>query len=207
MAFVLYHEAKKDMSQDFQNFLQSPFVKTVFGELRIHPESQFFIGLAKSIGELTAAKVHRAAWGAVFLSLFPLVEGIGLLFRVSWAGWLAIGESAFFIPIEFYEMLNQELANPDKFPWSIFVVTIINIIIVWYLYDNREVLFRHHHPIIAVREAVHEAVSRGGYLPPRGADDGKNFVLRLAGVTGRRRGPRRSRVRACVGVCRSRRGG
>jgi len=146
MAFVLYHEAKKDMSQDFRNFLQSPFVKTVFGELRIHPESQFFIGLAKSIGELTEAKVHRAAWGAVFLSLFPLVEGIGLFFRVSWAGWLAIGESAFFIPIEFYAMLNQELTNPDKFPWSIFVVTITNIIIVWYLYDNREVLFRHHHP-------------------------------------------------------------
>jgi len=32
-------------------------------------------------------------------SLFSLVEGIGLI-SVSWAGWLAIGESAFFIPIE-----------------------------------------------------------------------------------------------------------
>lgn len=145
LAVVIYHEAKKDMSQDYQKFLQSPFVKTVFGELRIHPESQFFIGLAKSIGELTAAKVHRAAWGALVLSLFPLVEGIGLLFRVSWAGWLAIGESAFFLPIEFYEMLKQVLARPDHFPWSILVVTIINIIIVWYLYDNREVLFHHHH--------------------------------------------------------------
>ncbi len=145
LALVIYHEAKKDMSRDFQSFLQSPFVKTVFGELRIHPESKFFIGLAKSIGELTAAKVHRAAWGALVLSLFPLVEGIGLLFRAPWAGWLAIGESAFFLPIEFYEMLNQEVANPAKFPWSIFVVTIFNIIIVWYLYDNREVLFHHHH--------------------------------------------------------------
>jgi uncharacterized membrane protein (DUF2068 family) len=145
LALVIYHEAKKDMSADYQKFLQSPFVKTVFGELRIHPESQFFIGLAKSIGELTEKKVHRAAWGAVLLSLFPLVEGIGLLYRVSWAGWLAIGESAFFVPIELYEMLNRVLLQPDSFPWSILVVTVINIIIVWYLYDNREVLFHHHH--------------------------------------------------------------
>ena len=84
--------------------------------------------------------MHRAAWGAVILSLFPLVEGIGLMFRVSWAGWLAIGESAFFLPIEFYE-----LVKPNTFSWSILGVTVINIIIVWYLYDNREVLFRHHH--------------------------------------------------------------
>jgi uncharacterized membrane protein (DUF2068 family) len=140
LALVLYHD--KDIDKDWQTLLHSPFVTTVFGELRIHPESQFFIGLAK---ELTPAHVHRAAWGALLLSLFPLVEGIGLMFRVSWAGWLAIGESAFFIPIEFYAMVNHELVKP-QFPWSIFAVTIINIIIVWYLYDNRDVLFRHHHP-------------------------------------------------------------
>jgi uncharacterized membrane protein (DUF2068 family) len=140
LAVVIYHEAKKDMSQDFQNFLQSPFAKTVLGELRIHPENKFFTSLAESIGKLTEANVHRAAWGTVLLSLFPLVEGIGLLFRAPWAGWLAIGESAFFLPIEFYE-----LVKPDRFSWSIFVIMIFNIIIVWYLYAYREVLFHHHH--------------------------------------------------------------
>ena len=73
------------------------------------------------------------------------MEGIGLLFRAPWAGWLAIGESAFFLPIELYEIMSNQMANRDIFPWSIFVVTVINIIIVWYLYDNREVLFHHHH--------------------------------------------------------------
>jgi uncharacterized membrane protein (DUF2068 family) len=140
LAVVIYHEAKKDMSQDFQNFLQSPFVTTVLGELRINPENKFFTGLAESIDKLTEANVHRAAWGTVLLSLFPLVEGIGLLFRAPWAGWLAIGESAFFLPIEFYE-----LVRPDHFSWSIFVIMIFNIIIVWYLYAYREVLFHHHH--------------------------------------------------------------
>ena len=36
----------------------------------------------------------------MLFSLFPLVEGTGMLFRAGWAGWLAIGESAFFVPIE-----------------------------------------------------------------------------------------------------------
>jgi uncharacterized membrane protein (DUF2068 family) len=145
LAWVLWHEAKKDLSADWDSFLRSPFVASVFGELRIHPESKFWIDLAKTIGQLTEDNMHKAAWGAVALSLFPLVEGIGLMFRVPWAGWLAIGESAFFIPIEFYEMMSYELVKPRIFPWSIFVVTVINIIIVWYLYDNREVLFHHHH--------------------------------------------------------------
>jgi uncharacterized membrane protein (DUF2068 family) len=140
LAVVIWHEAKHDLSEDWDKFLHSPFVTTVFGELRIHPESKFWIDLAKTIGQLTEANMYRAAWGAVVLSLFPLVEGIGLMFRVSWAGWLAIGESAFFLPIEFYE-----LVKPNTFSWSILVVTVINIIIVWYLYDNREVLFHHHH--------------------------------------------------------------
>jgi uncharacterized membrane protein (DUF2068 family) len=139
LAFVIYHESNKNLSEDWRRFLQSPFVTTVFGDLRIHPESKFWIDLARTIGRVTESNMHRAAWGAVVLSLFPLVEGIGLMYRVSWAGWLAIGESAFFLPIEFYE-----LVKPNTFSWSIFAVTVINIIIVWYLYDNREVLFRHH---------------------------------------------------------------
>lgn len=102
LALVIWHEAKHDLSADWDKFLRSPFVKTVFGELRIHPESKFWLDLARTIGQLTAANMYRAAWGAVVLSLFPLVEGIGLIYRVSWAGWLAIGESAFFLPIELY---------------------------------------------------------------------------------------------------------
>jgi uncharacterized membrane protein (DUF2068 family) len=139
LAWVLWHEAKNDLTEDWNHFLHSPFVTTVFNELRIHPESKFWIDLAKTIGQLTEENMHRAAWGAVVLSLFPLVEGVGLMYRVPWAGWLAISESAFFVPIEFYE-----LVKPKTFSWSIVAVTIINIIIVWYLYDNRHVLFRHH---------------------------------------------------------------
>ncbi len=60
--------------------------------------------------------------------------------RVSWAGWLAIGESAFFIPIELYE-----LVRPGKFSWYLLGVMVINAFIVWYLFQNHHRLFRHHH--------------------------------------------------------------
>src|SRR5439155_22853729 len=94
------------------------------------------------IGELTEANVLWAAAGTLFYSLFSLVEGIGMIFRVSWAGWMAIGESAFFIPIEIYE-----LTRPGKFSWFLVSVLVINIIIVCYLFRNRNRLFRHHaHP-------------------------------------------------------------
>ena len=70
-------------------------------------------------------------------SLFSLVEGIGLMFRVSWAGWLAIGESAFFIPIEVFELVH----HPS---WMVAGILGLNIFIVWYLFANRARLFRHH---------------------------------------------------------------
>ena len=137
---IIYSEADNNMPEDYTKFLESPAVKFVMEHLRIHPENKFFTGLAEKIANLTEAKVHRAALGALLLSLFPLTEGIGLFFRVGWAGWLAIGESAFFVPIEVYTLVNRPV-----FSWFIFLVTVSNVIIVWYLYAFRAVLFHHHH--------------------------------------------------------------
>ena len=55
--------------------------------------------------------------------------------RASWAGWLAIGESVFFIPIEVYELVKK-----PSLPVT--VILAINIFIVWYLLQNRHRLFR-----------------------------------------------------------------
>jgi len=142
LALWIYRESSTNLSRDYEHLVQAPVTKWVLEHLNLHPESQFFINLAQTIGEMTKAKVHHIALGLLLLSLFPLIEGGGMLYRVSWAGWLAIGESAFFIPIEFHTLLNPK----TTFSPSILVVTIINIIIVWYLFVYREVLFRHHHP-------------------------------------------------------------
>jgi uncharacterized membrane protein (DUF2068 family) len=104
----------------------------------LDPEKKFFSDLAGQIGDITPSKMVWLAGGTVFYSLFSMVEGTGLIFRVSWAGWLAIGESAFFVPIEVYELLH-------RFNWTVFVILGLNILIVWYLFQNRHRLFRHHH--------------------------------------------------------------
>lgn len=103
----------------------------------LDPEKKFWTELARQISQITPANLVFIAKGTVLYSLFSLVEGCGLMFRVKWAGWLAIGESSFFIPIEIYELVR-------KFSWSVATILALNVIIVWYLFQNREWLFHHH---------------------------------------------------------------
>ncbi len=104
----------------------------------LDPEKKFFTEVANKISQITPANFIQFARGTVLYSLFSLVEGTGLMFRVPWAGWLAIGESAFFIPIEIYELMRG-------FSYSMLVILGLNVLIVWYLYQNRGRLFHHHH--------------------------------------------------------------
>lgn len=103
----------------------------------LDPEKKFFTDLARNISHITPNNVIWVARGTVLYSAFSLVEGVGLIFRVSWAGWLAIGESVFFIPIEVYELVH-------KFTVSVAVILAVNVVIVWYLLQNRRRLFKHH---------------------------------------------------------------
>ena len=98
LAIVAYTLSDNDLPAEYQNLLQ---------HLRLNPERKFWADLAVQIGQLTEAKVLWAAAGTLVYSLFSLVEGVGLMFRVSWAGWMAIGESAFFIPIEIWELVRR----------------------------------------------------------------------------------------------------
>ena len=138
VAIVAYTLSDNDLPAEYRNLLQN---------LRLNPERSFWADLAVQIGQLTEVKVLWAAAGTLVYSLFSLVEGVGLMFRVSWAGWLAIGESAFFIPIEIYDLVQQ--AAPDRLrpghTVTVLVILVINIFIVWYLLQNRHRLFRHHH--------------------------------------------------------------
>ena len=139
LAIILYCLSDNNLPKEFKDFLAQPAVDSILHHLKVHPGNKFFTHLAEQIAELTVANVLVASAGTLFYSLFSLVEGVGMIFRVSWAGWMAIGESAFFIPIEVYE-----LSRPGKFSWFLLAVLVINVIIVIYLFKNRERLFRHH---------------------------------------------------------------
>lgn len=125
----VYSLSDNNLPEEFRQLLQT---------LHLDPEKKFFTDLAEKIGHITPTNVVWLARGTVLYSLFSLVEGGGLIFRVSWAGWLAIGESVFFIPIELYELMH-------RFTWGVTIILGLNVMIVWYLYQNRSRLFRHHH--------------------------------------------------------------
>ena len=138
LAIVAYTLSDNDLPAEYRHLLQ---------HLRVNPERRFWADLAIQVGQLTEAKVLWAAAGTLVYSLFSLVEGVGLMFRIRWAGFLAIGESAFFIPIEVWELVRQttpERVRPGH-PITVLVILAINIVIVWYLFQNRRRLFRHHH--------------------------------------------------------------
>jgi uncharacterized membrane protein (DUF2068 family) len=131
MAIVAYTLSDNDLPWEYRNLLH---------HLRLNPEQKFFRELAVKIGTITEANVLWVAAGTAVYSLFSLVEGTGLMFRVGWAGWMAIGESAFFIPIEVFDLVH-------RFSWTVFIILVINIVIVWYLFTYQERLFKHpyHH--------------------------------------------------------------
>jgi uncharacterized membrane protein (DUF2068 family) len=113
--------------------------RKVMDFLRVTPANKFFAHLAEKVGKLTEADLLWTALGTLLYSSFSLIEGVGMIFRQRWAGWLAIGESAFFVPIEVYE-----LTRPNRFTWGLFTILVLNILIVWYLLKNRHRLFKHH---------------------------------------------------------------
>jgi len=129
LAILAYALSDNDLPSEYSRWLHY---------LHLNPERRFWADLATQVGRLTEARVLWVAVGTLIYSLFSLVEGVGLIFRVSWAGWLAIGESAFFVPIEIFEMVHR----PSR---VVLVVLALNIFIVWYLFANRKRLFRHHH--------------------------------------------------------------
>ena len=123
-------------------------IRNLLHNLRLNPERKFWADLAVQIGNLTETKILWAAAGTLFYSLFSLVEAVGLMLRIRWVGWMTIGESAFFIPIEIWELVRR--AEPARHnaahQVTVLVILVINIVILWYLLQNRRRLFRHHHP-------------------------------------------------------------
>jgi uncharacterized membrane protein (DUF2068 family) len=129
IAIMVYNLSDNDLPTDYENLLH---------KLGLNADRKFWSDLAVKVGNLTERGMVHFAVGTLIYSLFSLVEGVGMMFRVSWAGWLAISESIFFIPLEVRRLM-------DKFSWPVAVILLVNVFIVWYLYRNRETLFRHHH--------------------------------------------------------------
>ena len=144
LALGVFSLANKDLPELFAQFLRW---------VHLDPERSFFQGIGDWLDTVTPAGVRRAAIGTSLCGLFLIVLGLGLAFRAKWAIWLAIGESAFFIPIEIFELVRHHRLNasgqlrPELFSHpkiGLAIVLALNVAIVWYLLKNRQRLFRHH---------------------------------------------------------------
>ena len=151
-ALGIYALAGHDLTNVFDQLL-----------IRVHldPERRFFVGVGEQLGSITPATMRKAELGTLIYGCILLGGGLGLLFRARWAVWLAIGESAFFIPIELYELVSHRLPDataaaaktatvnlhPGLFhhpKMALLVVLAINVVIVAYLSIKRNTIFKHH---------------------------------------------------------------
>ncbi len=142
LALSSYSLTDNNLPEDFRKLLEF---------FHIDPEKRFFVDLADRVAAITPDNLKWLAAGSVVYGLFMLLQAGGLIFRVSWIVWLVIGESAFFIPIEVFELVRQHTPNPNDHPHifahpkiGVLIVLVINVWIVWYLFKNRERIIRHH---------------------------------------------------------------
>jgi uncharacterized membrane protein (DUF2068 family) len=143
-AISIYLLADKNLPDLFDQFIRF---------LHLDPEGRFFNDIGDRLETVTPSNVHMIASWMFLYGLFMMVGGLGLAFRAHWAVWLAIGESAFFIPIEIFELIRRHSPEGEAHAHALFshpkigiaIVLAVNVLIVWYLFQNRERLFRHHH--------------------------------------------------------------
>ena len=117
--------------------LRAEFEKLLRG-FSLDPEQEFLTALARQLETVTPANLRWAASGSLLYAILLLVESVGLICRSFWAVWLAIGETAFFIPLEVFDVVR----HPS---WLVTAILVLNTLIVAYLVRNRERLFHHHH--------------------------------------------------------------
>jgi uncharacterized membrane protein (DUF2068 family) len=138
LAMALYALSDNDLNAEYARLLDNiNHTPLLHAFIHVNPEKKFWVDVSKRVDALTEKEMVHAAIGTLVYGLFALVEAFGLMFRWPWAGWLSIGESAFFIPIEVGDLMRS-------FHPVIFLILIFNIFIVWYLFQNRERLFKAH---------------------------------------------------------------
>lgn len=148
LALGIYSMAGRDLQDDFDHFIEW---------VHFDPEHSFFHNISEFLSTVTPGNVRATALAFSLYGCFLIAGGVGLAMRARWAIWLTIGESAFFIPIEVFELTSRRTPKLDPSdepqPHShifhnprigLLVVLILNILIVFYLYKNRQRLFRHH---------------------------------------------------------------
>jgi uncharacterized membrane protein (DUF2068 family) len=94
--------------------------------LRVDPDNRYIHGLLVRIFRITPKQLKELSVGTFLYAGIFLTEATGLLLRKHWAEYFTIISTGLFIPLELYELARH-------FTLTKLVVTVINVLIVWYL--------------------------------------------------------------------------
>jgi uncharacterized membrane protein (DUF2068 family) len=109
--------------------------------LRLDPENRCFHMAIDWVSGLDRKHIRAIEAGTFFYALLHIVEGTGLIFERTWAGYLTIIATSSLIPVEVYEIFRKP--NPLKS-----AVLVVNIGFVVYLAAK---LRQEHREAIAAR--------------------------------------------------------
>ena len=129
ITIALYCLSDDNLTEEFREFVIW---------LRLNPETKLVASILKKLATITEANMLLVAGGTMAYAILALVEGVGLWLRFTWAAYLAIAESAIFVPYEVHQLSR-------RFTWGMGCLLCVNVLIVVYLWCNRHRLFRHHH--------------------------------------------------------------
>jgi uncharacterized membrane protein (DUF2068 family) len=94
--------------------------------MRVDPDNRFVHRAIARIFRVTPKQLKELSAGTFLYSAIFLTEGTGLLTRKRWAEYMTVISTSLFIPLEVYEIYHH-------FTWLKVVVTLVNLLIVWYL--------------------------------------------------------------------------
>jgi uncharacterized membrane protein (DUF2068 family) len=94
--------------------------------LRVDPENRYLHRLLVRIFRVTPKQLRELSAGTFLYAALFATEGMGLLLRKHWAEYFVIITTGLLIPLELYELVRH-------FTVVKLVVTVINLLIVWYL--------------------------------------------------------------------------
>lgn len=96
----------------------------------LNPHHHYPKALLQFLSGVTDQKIMWLALGIVAYSSLRLIEAYGLWNARAWARWLGIASGGFYLPYEFYELL-------ERFSWVKLGITFVNILVVIYLINSQ----------------------------------------------------------------------
>jgi len=96
--------------------------------LRLHvdPDNHYLGMVLEKILDLNGPRLEVVAAGTVVYAALFAAEGVGLLFEMAWAEYLTLAETAGFVPMELYEIIQRVSATKCA-------VLLLNVAVIIYL--------------------------------------------------------------------------